>query len=79
MLSCQKCGAECKLTAKAVYGKSELGFSVRENIYKCEKCGAEHILCPECEGNKFIDHYDPQDCDVCYGMGVVEVERIAHA
>lgn len=73
-LSCQKCGGNCIATSNMFIGKSEFGFETREVIYKCEKCGAEHILCGACLGKGFEDKFN--DCDECQGMGVIDIERL---
>lgn len=78
-LNCQKCGSKCVKTNDVYTGKSELGFSIPNIIYKCENCGLEHIICPECNGNKFKINYNSDsifeevfDCNVCQGMGGIE-------
>lgn len=73
-LNCQKCGGNVVHTFFTTNVKSEFGFTIPTYVYKCEKCGEEHILCPECEGNKFTNTFD--DCRECQGMGVISLNKI---
>ena len=77
---CQNCGAELteeNASSKFFRGKSEMGFDVLENIFVCPNCGAEHIICPECQGwsygTKEDDYYD---CELCSGMGMILTSEI---
>ena len=71
---CQNCGGKCIDSKKYKSLKSELGFQTREKVYVCEKCGAEHIVCHECEGIGFFNSFDPEDCSYCHGMGVILIK-----
>ncbi len=75
-LSCQKCGADCKPTFKFIDSKSELGLNIKIQIYKCENCGEEHIICPECEGTGYQTFFDVHDCHECSGMGVISLKSL---
>ena len=77
-LSCQKCGGNVIKTYSSINGKSELGFTIPISIYECEKCHEKHIICPKCEGDGYMDAFGLQDCDKCYGMGVIELKRITN-
>lgn len=83
---CQKCGEPCKETNKKFYGNSELGFKIPATIYICEKCNTKHIVCPDCNGEKFKINYrsasifeDVDDCSTCLGMGSIMIGDIFNA
>ena len=77
---CQKCGKELSekdRSNKTFKGKSELGFDVLETIYICPDCGAEHIICPECQGWSYRTKEDDVfDCELCSGMGIILTSEI---
>lgn len=83
---CQKCGNVCKPTTKKFNGTSEIGLTIPVTIYECTKCRQEHVVCPECNGNKFKINYrsdsifeDVGDCPDCLGMGSIMIGDIYHA
>lgn len=78
---CQECGSICKPISEKFYGRSELGFEIPNIIYECIECGTKHIICPECDGNKFKFDFksdsifeDVYDCPSCFGMGVIKID-----
>ena len=79
-IRCQKCGEVCEKTTRTFDGKTELGFTIPVIIYECKNCKQEHIVCPECNGDKFkIDFKshsifeDVNDCPECLGMGSIMI------
>lgn len=78
-LMCQKCGNHVKETMTTISVKSELGFTIPATVYECEHCHEEHILCPECEGEGWVNILDPQDCPLCNGMGVISLKQVMKA
>lgn len=76
-LNCSKCGETCVLTKEIYKGKSEFGFTIPTEVYRCKSCGERHVICPDCNGDKFEIHNerDYHDCSTCNGMGVIQIGK----
>jgi len=79
---CQKCGEEItekNLSKDMFKGKSELGLDLIDHMYVCPKCGAKHIVCPECQGWSYgMNEKNFYDCELCSGMGMILTEKICN-
>lgn len=76
-LVCQNCRNHVKETETTIDMRSDLGFTIPAKIYECKDCKEEHIICPECEGEGWINPIDPQDCPICNGMGVLSLKQVS--
>lgn len=71
---CLVCGEELEKTKERCNVKSELGFTISAEIYKCSKCKENFVKCDECEGERFIKNKNGIfDCPKCFGMGILKI------
>ena len=76
-MKCQKedCFEELTMVPEKIELKSELGFGLLVDSYKCPKCNSLYIKCPECDGEGFAEtvhgHYD---CVNCNGSGLIRIK-----
>ena len=75
-MKCQKedCFEVLTMVPEKIELKSELGFGLLFDSYKCPKCNSLYIKCPECDGEGFAEtvhgHYD---CPNCNGSGLIMI------